>query len=309
MNSIRALSRTSFGLPVLGVLVATLALQAHVQAQVVYLTSTFDGQQETPPNSSPGTGTGCFELDFQAGTLSYNIQFSGLSAAESAAHIHGFAPPGTPAPVLYPLPLGSPKVGTIAVTASEAQSIFDGLTYVNIHSTLFPGGEIRGQILRAPSPNLFCFGDGSSGGCPCGNNSIPGSGEGCRNSTLQGGTLAPSGFASIVCDTLNLTGTGMPAFSTTVYIQGTAQVTPVVFGDGLRCIGNTLTRLAVVPNVGGSSHVPAAGTPPISQLGGITTPGTYFYQTYYRDPDLTFCPAPPGNSFNITNAVKAVWVP
>jgi hypothetical protein len=32
-----------------------------------------------------------------------------------------------------------------------------------------------------------------------------------------------------------------------------------------------------------------------------------YYQTYYRNPAPTFCPAPPGNTFNITNAVQINW--
>jgi hypothetical protein len=32
-----------------------------------------------------------------------------------------------------------------------------------------------------------------------------------------------------------------------------------------------------------------------------------FYQTYYRDPDPNFCPAPTGNTWNVTNAVQIQW--
>ena len=31
------------------------------------------------------------------------------------------------------------------------------------------------------------------------------------------------------------------------------------------------------------------------------------YQTYYRDPSASFCPAPTGSTFNITNAVSIQW--
>jgi hypothetical protein len=36
---------------------------------------------------------------------------------------------------------------------------------------------------------------------------------------------------------------------------------------------------------------------------------TRIYQTYYRDPTPTFCPNPPGNTWNISNAVSTVWIP
>jgi hypothetical protein len=294
----------------LAALAAGVALASPAEAQFVNLTATLDGGQEVPPNTSPATGTGCFTLDQTALTLSYQIQFSGLTASQTDAHIHGFAPPGVSAPVLFPLPQGSPIAGTIQVTQAQAAQIFDGQTYVNIHSASFPNGEIRGQILRAPTPTLFCFGDGSTGlSCPCGNDSAPGGQIGCLNSTGSGGKLVADGFASVFCDTLKLSASGMPGTSTTVYIQGTTLIAAVKFGDGTRCIGGSLTRLSVVSNVNGQSFIPGNGSPTISQLGGITTPATYFYQVYYRDPNLAFCPAPPGNSFNITNGAKVTWVP
>src|SRR5688500_14754499 len=283
--------------PLLAALLVAFAGAAGAQAQVHYLTATIDAAQETPPNSSLGTGSGCFELDFGALTLTYNIQFTALTAAQTGAHIHGFAPPGTAAPVLFPLALGSPISGTIALTATEAAAILDGLSYVNIHTSTFPNGEIRGQIVRAPPPPSCCSGDGSNGACPCGNDAAPGSATGCVNSTGAGARLDAAGFASLVCDTLKLSGIQMPGPSTAIYLQGSATIAPTVFGDGVRRIGSTLTRLAVVTNVGGSSHIPGAGTPGVSILGSIGAPGTFYYQTYYRDPNLAFCPAPPGNSF------------
>lgn len=111
-----------------------------------------DGAQENPPTGSTGTGTGTFLLDDVAATLDYNITFSGLSAAETAAHIHGPAPVGTNAGVLFGLGTGDPKIGQWAgISPADISSLTNGLTYVNIHSSNFPGGEIRGQITCAPA--------------------------------------------------------------------------------------------------------------------------------------------------------------
>jgi hypothetical protein len=33
-----------------------------------------------------------------------------------------------------------------------------GSTYVNIHSSAFPGGEIRGQIVAVPEPGTMALG-------------------------------------------------------------------------------------------------------------------------------------------------------
>ena len=71
-----------------------------------------DGSQEVPPSGSPGTGQGCLTLNPNpSGTLSFEISFSGLLSPEVAAHIHGPAAAGSNAGVLFPLPLGSLKIG------------------------------------------------------------------------------------------------------------------------------------------------------------------------------------------------------
>src|SRR5262245_24348724 len=77
-----------------------------------------EGLQETPPNASPGAGTGIFIIDTVAKTMTFRIEWGGLSAAETAAHIHGPAAPGAPAGVVFALPLGSPKTGVWAYPAA-----------------------------------------------------------------------------------------------------------------------------------------------------------------------------------------------
>ena len=45
--------------------------------------------------------------------------------------------------------LGSPKFGFLGpFTEDERDALNRGLLYINVHSTMFPGGEIRGQIYR-----------------------------------------------------------------------------------------------------------------------------------------------------------------
>jgi hypothetical protein len=113
---------------------------------------TLDGLQETPPNASPASGFGTADIDDVANTLTLYVVFSGLTGPETAAHIHGMAPPGTAAGVLFALPLGSPKSAVWSYMESQEADILAGLTYVNIHTTTFPGGEIRGQIVPVPEP-------------------------------------------------------------------------------------------------------------------------------------------------------------
>jgi hypothetical protein len=112
-----------------------------------YFQAVINGAQEVPPSGSPATGFACFVLNAD-NTLDYLVSYNGLTGVEAAAHIHGPAPAGINAAVVFPFAVGSPKIGTFGpLTAAQVADLSGGLYYVNIHSTLFPGGEIRGQIL------------------------------------------------------------------------------------------------------------------------------------------------------------------
>lgn len=106
------------------------------------------------PVNSDGSGSAVIQVDTITNTLTYYIQYFNLSSPETMAHIHGFAERGAPAGVLYTLPLGSPKSGTINYDEPQEADILAGLTYINIHTENFTGGEIRGQIDGTPGPCL-----------------------------------------------------------------------------------------------------------------------------------------------------------
>jgi hypothetical protein len=146
----------------------------------------------------------------------------------------------------------------------------------------------------------YCFGDGTGTPCPCGNNGA--AGNGCASSVSAGGAhLSTSGLSLLANDTLVLSGTAMPN-SSCLYFQGTTQI-GVAFGDGLRCAGGAVTRLATKTNAGGASQYPAAGDLPIHVKGGVAAPGTRTYQVWYRNA-ASFCtPA----TFNLTNGVLITW--
>ena len=96
-------------------------------------------------------------------------------------------------------------------------------------------------------------------------------------------------------------------------MQGTVQVSSgAPFGDGVRCIGGILHPLAVKHAVNGTATYPQAGDLSVSarsaQLGDPIPSGSIrYYQTYYRDPALGFCPSPVGDSWNVTNAIAVQW--
>ncbi len=135
-------------LSTVAILAAVLALPAPASAAMQF-ECVLQGSQEVPPNPSPGTGTGTFTLNDAETQVSINITFSGMVAPESNAHIHGPAAPGVAAGVVFGLPAGSPKVLVWNIPAAQVANLKNGLLYVNIHSTTYPGGELRGQILAS----------------------------------------------------------------------------------------------------------------------------------------------------------------
>ena len=111
-----------------------------------------NGGQETPANNSGAFGVAFLTLS--GNSLCYSISFTRLDGgAETNAHVHGPAAPGTPSSsvvALTPIP-GNPKNGCITLATAPAhpnkKDLKQGMTYVNIHSHDFPGGEIRGQVI------------------------------------------------------------------------------------------------------------------------------------------------------------------
>ena len=108
-----------------------------------------DSNQETTGSDSQASGTGTFVIDIEANTLSYIIDIQNLEGEETSAHIHGPANVGESANVIHTLADGNHKEGVWHYPQSRESDILQGKTYVNIHSTEFTDGEIRGQIIPA----------------------------------------------------------------------------------------------------------------------------------------------------------------
>jgi hypothetical protein len=98
-----------------------------------------------------------------------------------------------------------------------------------------------------------------------------------------------------------------------IFMQGTTtNNNGIKSGDGLRCVAGSLKRLYAKAASGGVCSAPGGGDPSITArsaaLGSPITPGTTrYYQVYYRDPSAVFCPAPSGNTWNLSSAVQIAW--
>jgi hypothetical protein len=160
------------------------------------------------------------------------------------------------------------------------------------------------------SVETFCFGDGSVAQCPCRN-----SGHlerGCENSASTGGARL-SATGTTEPDRIVLHASGELPSALAIFLQGDALIpSGLRFGDGLLCSGGDLMRLFAKSATSGEVAAPEIGDESITArsaaLGDPIAPGaTRYYQTYYRDPNLAFCPPPQGDSWNVTNGIKVVW--
>ncbi len=101
--------------------------------------------------ASSGKGTATASLDTNTKTLTWTVEYSGLSGPATAAHIHGPADPGANAGIVVPFTgnLASPIKGSAALTDAQIAQLEAGKWYVNIHTEANKPGEIRGQLVRA----------------------------------------------------------------------------------------------------------------------------------------------------------------
>lgn len=136
-----------------------LAIAGTGRAEIHNLTAILDGLQEVPPVATPGTGMATMTLDDVTNQFTMTGSFSNLIGTTNNAHVHGPAAVGVPAGVLFGITFDfGVSSGNFSfngvITPTQAGHILAGNTYINLHSTFRPGGEIRGQIVPEPSTLL-----------------------------------------------------------------------------------------------------------------------------------------------------------
>jgi hypothetical protein len=165
------------------VVLAAVLLGGTADAALVY-TAHLDGPSEDTPNASPATGFSTVTYDALAHTLQVEVTFADLLGPTTAAHIHaptdnpltGTAGVATQTPYFSGFPIGvtsgsydhtfdltdaasfngtyvTANGGTAAgAEAALATAMADGKAYLNIHTNVVPGGEIRGFLVAVPEP-------------------------------------------------------------------------------------------------------------------------------------------------------------
>ena len=171
------------------VLTAVVSCAPLAQAVPVAFYASLNGANEFPGNLSPGTGNAFVVFDTALHTMSVHVDFNGLLAGTTAAHIHcctavantGTAGVATTTPTFTGFPGGvtggtydhlfdmtlassyNPAFfnahggNTAQAEADFFACMFSEKTYLNVHTTAFPGGEIRGFLHLAPEPGSMAL--------------------------------------------------------------------------------------------------------------------------------------------------------
>ncbi len=125
--------------------------------------STMTGPNERPtPNTSAATGTATYVLT--GNLLAYTVTVSGLTAPASGSHIH-IGASSVAGPIIVPYTVSATQNGVVtsgtidltypvvsgssSITGDSLKVLLEnGNAYTNVHNSSFPGGEIRGQIVK-----------------------------------------------------------------------------------------------------------------------------------------------------------------
>ncbi len=133
-----------------GLLAATASADVHV------FSFQLDGLQEVAPVATTGSGIATVTLDDATGQVLVIGTYENLIGNTTMAHLHGLAPAGMNAGVIFGLTINIAATsgnfsGAGVLNAAQIQGMLDGNTYINVHTSFSPSGEIRGQVVPAPA--------------------------------------------------------------------------------------------------------------------------------------------------------------
>jgi hypothetical protein len=176
--------------PTLAALAGAAALTATGAAHgaIIIYAANLSGPNESPPNASPGIGSARVTIDNVAQTMRVQVNFSGLLGGVTASHIHcctaaanaGVAGVATTTPTFTGFPSGvtsgtydntfdltqatsynpafvSAQGGLASAEAALLAGMAANKTYLNIHTSVVPGGEIRGFLAAIPEPGTWAL--------------------------------------------------------------------------------------------------------------------------------------------------------
>ncbi|OGA11287.1 MAG: hypothetical protein A3G26_09525 [Betaproteobacteria bacterium RIFCSPLOWO2_12_FULL_65_110] len=140
--------------------VAVLTLPAPVWADVyAFVGMPLTASQESSPPTSAGYGSVTVLYETTTKSLLYSAVYQlNAGATATASHFHGAADLGASAPVAIALPTqptgsAGKLTGAVTLTAAQETDLLAGKWYLNIHSSLAAGGELRAQLIENSATN------------------------------------------------------------------------------------------------------------------------------------------------------------
>lgn len=157
----------ALGAVVINLIAAPMAMSQHTER----FSASLSGANEVPPINSSGSAD--FDMTIRSGVINFSLSFADLSSSLTLAHLH-FAPSKVAGGVMIFLCGGGGQPACPATTSgnitgtitaanvtgptgqgiaagdldSALETVRDGLSYANMHTTNFGGGEIRGDVHR-----------------------------------------------------------------------------------------------------------------------------------------------------------------
>lgn len=147
--------------------IAVMGMASPAQAEIIRFTASLSGANEAPALILTGAfATARVELDTTSQTVSWVIDVFNLPSGITNAHFH-VGGPGVAGPTVVNIPFtanqsndftlsGSATSANLNVRGDQGirswedfmQALTGEQTYLNIHTAVNGGGEIRGQVLR-----------------------------------------------------------------------------------------------------------------------------------------------------------------
>ena len=122
---------------------------------VFALSGSASGSKEIPTNTTTGTATITGTYNRATNSLSYTINWTGLTGNLTAAHFHGPATATESAGPMLDIIISTNGMSgatstTVTVTDAFESALLDGKIYYNLHTALYPNGEVRSQVATSP---------------------------------------------------------------------------------------------------------------------------------------------------------------
>ena len=144
-----------------------LLVSSQAQAQTVNFTAALSGEKEAPAVLTGSFGDATVTLNLATLTVTWNVNVFNMPSGTTVSHFH-VGGPGLAGPTVVNFTVLSDISNDYGFSGSAnalsnarpdqgirswedfIQALLGGQVYINVHSRVNPGGEIRGQVIRVP---------------------------------------------------------------------------------------------------------------------------------------------------------------